>query len=41
MEIRSQLLEIAGQNISQKLHEYGIDFDLEKRQVNVISPVNV
>ena len=41
MEIRSQLLEIAGQNISQKLHEYGIDFDLEKKQVNVVSPVNV
>ncbi|MGB3535058.1 MAG: mechanosensitive ion channel domain-containing protein [Microcoleaceae cyanobacterium] len=41
MEIRSQLLEIAGQNISKKLQEYGIDFDLEKKQVNVVSPVNV
>ncbi|MGF1491241.1 MAG: mechanosensitive ion channel family protein [Microcoleaceae cyanobacterium] len=41
MEIRAQLLEIAKQNITQKMQDSGIEYDLEEKQVNVTSPVNL
>ncbi|MEM7553321.1 MAG: mechanosensitive ion channel domain-containing protein [Cyanobacteria bacterium P01_A01_bin.84] len=41
MELRTQLLEIARQNITKQLKNYGILFDFEEKTINVISPVNI
>ncbi|WP_413165433.1 mechanosensitive ion channel family protein [Capilliphycus salinus ALCB114379] len=41
MEFRTHLLEIAEQNITQKLQDYGIEFDIEEKRINVTSPVNI
>ncbi|MDJ0725230.1 MAG: mechanosensitive ion channel [Prochloraceae cyanobacterium] len=41
MELRRQLLDIARQNITQKLKEYGISFDLEDKMINVDSPITI
>lgn len=41
MDLRRQLLDIANQNISLKLKEYGIDFDLEDQTINVDSPITI
>ncbi len=41
MELRRQFLEIANQQITDKLQEYGIDFDIEDRTINVDSPITV
>ncbi len=41
MELRKQLLDIARQNISYKLKEYGITFDIEDKTINVSSPINL
>ncbi|KST70478.1 hypothetical protein BC008_44910 [Mastigocoleus testarum BC008] len=41
MELRKQLLDIARQNISYKLKEYGIIFDIKEKTINVSSPINL
>ncbi len=41
MDFRSQLLEIAEKNITQKLQDCGIEFEIEEKKVNVTSPVNI
>lgn len=41
MELRRQFLEIANQQISQQLQEYGIDFEIENRTINVDSPITI
>jgi MscS family membrane protein len=41
MELRQQVLEISRQNISRKLTEYGIDFVIEERRINVESPITI
>ncbi len=41
MEIRSQLLDIARQNIKKQLKDFGIGFDLEDENINVTSPMNI
>jgi len=41
MELRRQLLDIARQNISDKLKEYGISFALEDKMINVDSPITI
>ncbi|NJK37299.1 MAG: mechanosensitive ion channel [Oscillatoriales cyanobacterium RM2_1_1] len=41
MELRSQLLEIAKQNITQKMQDFGIEYDLEEKQIDVTSSVSV
>ena len=41
MELRRQLLELAHQNISQKLKEYGIAFELEDKTVDVYSSITI
>ncbi len=41
MELRKQLLDIARQNISYKLKEYGIIFDIKDKTINVSSPINL
>ena len=41
MELRKQLLDIAKQNISYKLKEYGIIFDIKEKTINVSSPINL
>lgn len=41
MEIRRQLLDMAKQNITLRLKEYGIAFDLEERPVNVDAPITI
>lgn len=41
MEIRRQLLDIANQKITQRLHNYGISFDVEEPTVYVDSPITV
>ncbi len=41
MDLRRQLLNIANQNIRQKLEEYGIDFILEDDTINVDSPITI
>lgn len=41
MELRSQLLDIASRNITQKLKEFGIDFDIEDQRINVDSPITI
>ncbi len=41
MELRRQLLDIAQQNIAQKLKDYGIAFDIEEQTINVDSPITI
>ncbi len=41
MELRRQFLEIANQQITHQLKEYGIDFDIEDKTINVDSPITV
>ncbi len=41
MELRYQLLDIAKQNITKQLKEYGIAFDIEERTINVDSPITI
>lgn len=41
MELRRQFLEIANQQITNQLKEYGIGFDIEDRTINVDSPITV
>jgi MscS family membrane protein len=41
MELRRQILSIATQNITQKLKEYGVDFDIEEPNIYVESPITV
>ncbi len=41
MDFRTHLLEIAEQNITQRLQDVGIEFDIEEKRINVTSPVNI
>ncbi len=41
MDLRRQLLDIAQQNINQKLTEYGINFELEEQMINIDSPITI
>lgn len=41
MDLRRQLLDVANQNISKQLKEYGIAFDIEERTINVDSPITI
>lgn len=41
MDLRHQLLDIANQNITKQLKEYGIAFDIEDKMVDVDSPITV
>ncbi|MGK7900634.1 MAG: mechanosensitive ion channel family protein [Hormoscilla sp.] len=41
MELRRQLLNIASQNITMKLKEYGISFDIEQPSIYVDSPIAI
>ncbi|MGQ4646645.1 mechanosensitive ion channel domain-containing protein [Lyngbya aestuarii] len=41
MELRRQLLDIAKENITRQLKEYGIAFDIEDKMVNVDSPITI
>lgn len=41
MELRRQLLDIANQNIAQKLREYDIQFEVEAPTVYVDSPITI
>ncbi|MFP4120341.1 mechanosensitive ion channel family protein [Coleofasciculus sp.] len=41
MELRRQVLDIAKQNITNQLKEYGIAFDIEEQTINVDSPITI
>ena len=41
MELRRQLLDAARQNINRELKEFGIDFNLEERTINVDAPITI
>ena len=41
MDLRKQLLNIANDNISKQLKEYGISFDLEDKNIDVNSPITI
>ncbi|MFB6277431.1 MAG: mechanosensitive ion channel family protein [Halothece sp.] len=41
MEFRRQLLDAARQNINRELQEFGINFDLEERTINVDAPITI
>lgn len=41
MELRQQLLEVARQNITKQLKDYGIGFKIEENAVNIDSPMNI
>ncbi|MBE9125345.1 MULTISPECIES: mechanosensitive ion channel family protein [unclassified Coleofasciculus] len=41
MELRRQVLDIAKQNITNQLKEYGIAFDIAEQTINVDSPITV
>lgn len=41
MELRRQFLDIANQQISYQLKEYGIAFDIEDKTINVDSPITI
>ena len=41
MELRRQFLDIANQQISYQLKEYGINFDIEDKTINVDSPITI
>lgn len=41
MELRRQMLDIASQNITFKLKEYGIEFEIEEPSIYVDSPITI
>ncbi|PZD75113.1 Low conductance mechanosensitive channel YnaI [Acaryochloris thomasi RCC1774] len=41
MELRKSLLEIAQENIVERLHEYGIAFRLEEKTTDISQPMNI
>jgi MscS family membrane protein len=41
MDLRQQLLEVANQNITKQLKDYGIAFDIDESMVNVDSPITI
>lgn len=41
LEIRTQLLDAARRNISKRLKDYGIGFQIDKKPINVDSPMNI
>lgn len=41
MELRRQLLDVANQNITQKLREYGVSFEIEEPTIYVDSPITL
>lgn len=41
MDLRRQLLDIAKQNITKQLKDYGIDFEVEDKTINVDSPITI
>jgi MscS family membrane protein len=41
MELRSQLLEVARQNVMQQLKGYGLAFEIEETATNITSPMNI
>jgi MscS family membrane protein len=41
MELRRKLLYIASQNITQKLQEYGVEFNIEEPPIYVDSPITL
>lgn len=41
MELRRQLLDAARQNINRELREFGIEFNLEERTINVDAPITI
>ncbi|MEM8779100.1 MAG: mechanosensitive ion channel domain-containing protein [Cyanobacteria bacterium P01_G01_bin.49] len=41
MELRRQFLDIANQQITHQLKEYGIAFEIEDRTINVDSPITI
>ncbi|AFZ28178.1 small-conductance mechanosensitive channel [Cylindrospermum stagnale PCC 7417] len=41
MDMRYQLLDIAKQNITIQLKEYGLTFELEERPVNIDAPITI
>ena len=41
MELRRQLLDIASENIAEKLNKYGIEFDIQEPTIYVDSPITI
>ena len=41
MELRKTLLEIAQENIMERLHDYGIAFKLEEKTTDISQPMNI
>lgn len=41
MELRRQLLDLANQNITRRLRDYGVDFDMEDPTIYVDSPITI
>ncbi len=41
MELRRQLLDAARQNINRELKEFGIEFNIEDRNINVDAPITI
>jgi MscS family membrane protein len=41
MDMRRQMLDVAKQNVTMKLSEYGIPFDLEEKPVNIDAPITI
>ncbi len=41
MELRRQLLDAARQNINRELREFGIEFNVEDRTINVDAPITI
>lgn len=41
LEIRTQLLEAARRNITKRLKDYGIGFQIDQKPINVESPMNI
>lgn len=41
MELRRSLLEIAQDNMVERLQEYGIDFNLEEKTLDISQPMNI
>jgi MscS family membrane protein len=41
MDLRRQVLDMAKQSVTRQLTEYGIEFSLEERTLNVDSPITI
>ena len=41
MELRRQLLDLAGQKIGQKLTEYGVTYEIEQPRAYIDSPWSI